>query len=90
MPSWQGPRGAVSGVVFHLRAESSQREAPLQPGLGESWLKAGWFVCKAFGLEEENTRSTVNTLSQPCTPASAPAFLAGKGPGAIYAGVPGC
>lgn len=55
MPDWQGLGGAVRGVVFHLRVwYLSQREAPAQPGLGESWLKAGWFVCKAFGPEEDS------------------------------------
>ena len=50
--AWEG---AICGVVFHLRVwYLSQREAPPQPGPGKSWLKAGWFVCKVFGPEEDS------------------------------------
>lgn len=87
--AWQGP----SVVWFSISKQSQpsvSEGGSSQPGLGQFWLRAGWFVCQVFGLEEESTCNTVSTLSQPCDPGSAPTFLVGTGPGAIYAGVPGC
>lgn len=87
--AWEGP----SMVWFSISKQSQpsvSEGGSSQPGLGQFWLRAGWFVCQVFGLEEESTCNTVSTLSQPCAPGSAPTFLEGTGPGAIYAGVPGC
>lgn len=75
-------RGAASMLAFNLGAGSGVcPRRRFLPGHGESWTKAGWFVFKAFGPEEESASPLSAHGASPALQTTSPAFLVGTGPG---------
>lgn len=80
--------GAASSLAFNLGAESgvcpTRRFLPCP---GESWMKAGCFMFKASGPEEESASPLSKHGASPSLQTASPAFLVGTGPGLFTLGL---